>query len=292
MTNQNVSASVPVQFHKYCALGNDMLLIDPGSWDLALTPGNVQRICDRHFGVGADGICHGPLSESAPYAMRYFNPDGSEAERSGNGLRTFARYLRDCGYVEVDAFEIAMDDKVFPVEFLDRQDGRIRIGMGRARFFSYEIPATGQQRELIDEEITIDKSTIRITCVNVGNPHCVILVDEIELPLVMSMSKRIENHVLFPPRINVQWFKVLSHGEIAIEIWERGAGYTLSSGSSACAAACAAIARGLCRSPVTVRMKGGSAVVVVDKAWNIKLTGRVRAIASGSFSSEFLAELE
>jgi diaminopimelate epimerase len=278
-------------FFKYHALGNDMVVIDPARFAAELTPEAVRRICRRHFGLGADGICFGPLpGEGPPLAMRFFNPDGSEAEKSGNGLRIFARYLWDAGYVTDRAFNISIHGETIPTKILDASATTLAIQVGRLDFASPHLPVTGPPRELLDEPARFGDATFAITAVSVGNPHCVIFVDgEADLAVMARyFGPRIETDAIFPQRTNVQFVRVVDAHTLEIEIRERGAGYTLASGTSACATAGAALKTGRCRSPVTVRMAGGEATVAVDEAGRVTLTGSVAAVGSGQFAAEFV----
>jgi len=273
-------------------MGNDMLVIDPHDIDFELTSHNAQCICDRHFGIGADGICYGPLTESQPFDMQFFNPDGTQSGKSGNGLRIFARYLCDALYVTDKHFQISIEGQMSDVNVLDESYMTFKMSMGQATFQSDHIPSTGISRDMINEKLTIDDNNYQITCVNVGNPHCVLFTDNLSTQQVKALGAQLEVHPMFPERTNVQWVQVIDKHHIRIEIWERGAGYTLASGTSACATASASIANGFCESPVTVEMAGGTAIVDVDIAWNIHLTGTVQSIASGTFSADFLANLD
>lgn len=267
-----------MQFHKYQALGNDMIVIDPAAFDLPLTPSRIQLICDRHLGVGADGICYGPLPKSDyPLTMRFFNPDGSEAEKSGNGLRIFARYVRDRGYTNRLEFTIAISNEVIPVTILDKAGQQFTLGMGPLSF------AFVEQACLFDEEEVV------ATAVSIGNPHCIIFTDD--LTVIRKLGPLIENAPQFPNRTNVQLVRVADQHTVDIEIWERGAGYTLASGSSASAAAGAAIKTSRCTSPVTVRMAGGSVWVEINDDWQVVLTGAVAAVYQGNFAYDFLEQL-
>lgn len=284
--------SNPTHFHRYTAMGNDMLVIDPLCYSINLTTKNVQKICNRHFGIGADGICYGPLNDSQPFEMKFFNPDGTEAEKSGNGLRIFARYLRDADYVTKSEFDIRIANQVSHVKISDTTKNTFQISMGQATFQNDNIPAIGEVRKIVHEPLSIDDTHFRITCVNVGNPHCVIFTDCLDMATVKHWGAILEIHPMFPQRTNVQWVRIKDEHTIQIEIWERGAGYTLASGTSACATACASIVNGYCRSPITVKMAGGEAIVKVDSDWNLELAGSVQSIARGYFSSDFISILE
>lgn len=276
----------PYGFHKYQAMGNDMIVLDPATFTPALTATAVQRICDRHFGLGADGICYGPLSDSAIPAMRFFNPDGTEAEKSGNGLRIFARYVWEQGYVTGRVFQIGIGDSVIPVHVQDETANTISMGMGRLAFDSAAIPMAGAARDVVDETITVAGGAYLATGVNIGNPHCVIFGQMVTAAAVQQHGPAIEIAPLFPNRINIQFAEVVDRHTIHIEIWERGAGYTLASGTSSCAAAGAAVRSGRCDSPVTVHMAGGTAQVAIDSRWHATLTGTVEAVAQGELSPD------
>jgi len=269
-----------------------MLVMDPRHISFELTPNNIRKICHRNFGIGADGICFGPLTDDEPFSMRFYNPDGSEAGKSGNGLRIFARYLCDAEYVTEPSFGISIAGQVSDVTVLDDTYQSFQIGMGQATFASDKIPMTGAQREVINETLIYADVTYHITAINVGNPHCVMFTDELSAEIVKRVGAELEYHPAFPERTNVQWVKIIDQHTIRIEIWERGAGYTLASGTSSCATACASIANGFCESPVTVYMAGGDAVVDIDDDWHISLTGTVQSIANGCFTPDFLATLD
>jgi diaminopimelate epimerase len=286
----------PARFHKYQALGNDMVVLDPATFARLLTPELIRRICHRHFGLGADGICYGPLPSLSPPQMRFFNPDGSEAEKSGNGLRIFARYLWDQGYVTGRQYEIGINQETIAVRVEDDAAQTITTAIGRLSFHSADIPVAGRPRQVIDEPITVEADgqeySYHFTAVSVGNPHCVIFVPELSTAEVKRLGPILETTPLFPRRSNVQFARPVDRHTIEIEIWERGAGYTLASGTSASAAAGAAIRTGRCRSPVEVHMAGGAVRVAIDDDWQVTLTGRVAAVCDGQFAPDFWREAE
>ncbi|MDX1522290.1 MAG: diaminopimelate epimerase, partial [Anaerolineae bacterium] len=280
---------MPAHFYKYQALGNDMVVLDPASFTLPLPPPAIRLICDRHLGLGADGICYGPLPEHDWPTMRFFNPDGSESGKSGNGLRVFARYVWEQGLVGGGSvFEIGIQQEVIRVRLVDAAARLISTTMGRLSFNSDLIPMTGPVRQVVEEMVQINGDPYRLTAASIGNPHAVLFVEEVSPEVVREIGPRLETAPLFPQRTNVQLVQVLDRHTIKIEIWERGAGYTLASGSSACATAGAAIKTGRCRSPVEVRMAGGAATVEVDPAWHVTLTGPVEAVCRGEFAPELV----
>ncbi len=275
-----------MKYSKYHALGNDYLVIAPENLGFELTPEKVERICHRNFGVGSDGILFGPLSsKDSRFALRIFNPDGSEAEKSGNGLRIFSRYLWDkhlVGEEEFDVETLGGRVKACVAEF-----GRsVRVEMGYVNFQSEKVPVTGQPREVIQESITVENQTFTFCAATIGNPHCVILLPEVTPDIAKKYGSLLEVHPYFPNRTNVQFMKVLDRNNIQLEIWERGAGYTLASGSSSSAAAAVAHRLDLCDSSITVHMQGGLIAIEISDEFLVTMTGSVTKVAEGIFSTE------
>ncbi|MGO8990960.1 MAG: diaminopimelate epimerase [bacterium] len=275
-----------MKFYKYHALGNDYMVLDPRDQPLDLAADQIRAICNRHYGVGSDGILLGPLpSAKAPFLLRIFNPDGSEAEKSGNGIRIFCRYLWD--HKLVDRRPFRLETKGGLVRCLVLDDGkRVQVEMGRVSFWSKDIPVLGEPREVLDEPITIGEETFRFSGATIGNPHCVIPVQDLSPELAKKYGPSLEIHPLFPNRTNVQFLKVLNQNNIQIEIWERGAGYTSASGSSSSAAAAVARKLGLCDSQITVHMPGGEISISIDEDFGIVMAGPVTRIAEGKLSDE------
>jgi diaminopimelate epimerase len=264
----------PFDFVRSHGLGNDYLVMDP---DFELTPARVRLICDRHHGVGADGILLVGRHPAADFAVRIFNPDGSEAEKSGNGLRIFARYLVDHGYTTQRAFRVHTPGGVVRVHLGD--DG-VRVEMGRA---------------VIDRQVTeleVDRQRWAVTVVSVGNPHCVAIVSDLRAVDLARLGPLFENHPAFPHRTNVQFAQVVDRGHVRALIWERGAGHTLASGSSSCAVATACFDKGLVDGRVRVQMEGGDLTIELDRELNLVMTGPVEEICTGRFSAEFRRRLE
>ena len=279
---------MPVKFYKYHGLGNDYIVIDPRETALSLTPASIRLICDRNFGVGSDGILYGPEIEDGRIRLRIYNPDGSEAEKSGNGIRIFARYLFESGSVPEKRFPVDTKGGTIEIEILNDRADMVRVNMGACTFDSGAIPVAGTRREVVDEPIDIGGEFFRMTCVGIGNPHCVIPMDGLSRERALELGPAVERHALFPNRINMQLMRVTDRTAIRIEIWERGAGYTLASGSSSCAAACAARKLGLVDDAITVSMPGGELRIDAGDENNIYLTGAVAGVARGEFSREFI----
>ncbi|HEX7469352.1 MAG TPA: diaminopimelate epimerase [Verrucomicrobiae bacterium] len=275
-----------MKFWKYHALGNDYLVLDPKDLPAPLTTAQVKTICHRNFGVGSDGILLGPLpSKKAPFALRIYNPDGSEAEKSGNGLRIFSRYLWDRKLVGQDEFAIETPGGLVKSTVFD--GGKmVRVEMGKVSFWSDKIPVTGPRREVINEKISVGGKAFTFCAATVGNPHCVLPLPEISAKLAHEFGPLLETHKNFPNRTNVQFLKVLDRQNIQIEIWERGAGYTLASGSSSSAAAAVAHKLGLCDRKVTVHMPGGKLAIEIGNDFDILMTGPVTKVSEGVISPE------
>jgi len=275
-----------MKFAKYHALGNDYLVIDPQDLSAPLTAEQIQAICHRNFGVGSDGVLLGPAPSSrVRFALRIFNPDGSEAEKSGNGLRIFARYLWDRKLVGTEEFAVETAGGTVGCTVLD--DGRrVRVEMGRVSFWSDAIPVAGPRREVLNEPLQVGDRTFTFCAAGIGNPHCVVSLPEITPELAKHYGPLIETHPSFPRRTNVQFLKVLDRANLRIEIWERGAGYTLASGSSSSAAAAVAHKLGLCDRSLTVHMPGGKLGIEIGADFSIVMTGPVTKVAEGVLADE------
>lgn len=285
-----------IPFVKSHGLGNDYLVIREADLDRPLSADAVRRICDRNRGVGSDGILLMVPSDRADFGVRIFNPDGSEAEKSGNGLRIFAKYLWDHGHAKADTFTVDTLGGVVACR-CHVHDGRVdsvTVEMGTATFAAGAIPMTAVSGDAVAVPLDLpDGARLTITAVSVGNPHCVIFVDRLDIEQCRQVGPVIERHPAFPQRINVQFARAVARDAIEILIWERGAGYTLASGSSSCAAAAAAVRTGRCdHGRVRVSMPGGELFVEVRRDWSLRLEGPVEEVCSGTLSAEFVARLD
>ena len=280
-----------IPFAKGHGLGNDYLVMNEADLPYPLTEGAIVRICDRNWGVGSDGILLVVPSSRADFGVRILNPDGSEAEKSGNGLRILAKYLWDHGLAGQDVFTVETLGGIVECR-CHVQNGRmnfVTVEMGMATFQAPEIPMAGVDGEAVAVPLQLpDRPTLTVTAVSVGNPHCVVFVDRLDEGECRRLGPLIERHSAFPSRTNVQFAKVLGRDAVEILIWERGAGYTLASGSSSCGVAAAAVRNGLCdHGPVTIRMPGGVLVVEVHPDWSLRLAGAVEEVCNGTLTAEF-----
>jgi diaminopimelate epimerase len=279
-----------MRFAKYHALGNDYLVFEGKAVGDLLSPATVRRICDRHRGVGSDGILvRGECDADGRFPLRILNPDGSEAEKSGNGLRIFARYLWDLGAVTERPFEALTPGGVVTCQVLP--GGRsVTVEMGRVSFSSADIPVTGPPREVLRETLDVAGRPIEFSAATVGNPHCVVLCDRATEAEARALGPLLETDGRFPNRTNVQFVQVLDRRNIRVEVWERGAGYTLASGSSACAASAVVWRLGLCDASVTVHMPGGELGVEVREDFTVRMSGPVTKVFEGELAGEALGD--
>jgi diaminopimelate epimerase len=281
-----------IPFVKGHGLGNDYLVIDERDLPGPLSARAITKICDRHHGVGSDGILVRVSSGRADFGLRIFNPDGSEAEKSGNGLRIFAKYLWDHGHAKRETFTVDTRGGVVECQ-LHAQQGRVNfvtVEMGRATFRPDEIPMRASVAEAVGVPLALpDGARLQVTAVSVGNPHCVVFVERLDEQACRQLGPQIETHAAFPHRTNVQFARAAARDELDILIWERGAGFTLASGSSSCGAAAAAVRQGLCdHGRVLVRMPGGELAVHVRPDWSLRLEGPVEETCTGTLSREFV----
>ncbi|HEX2685343.1 MAG TPA: diaminopimelate epimerase [Kofleriaceae bacterium] len=285
----------PHQFVRSHGAGNDYLVVDGARLGFALTAERIRRICDRHTGVGSDGI----LELTAPppdfdAAVRIHNPDGSEAEKSGNGVRIFAKFCLDHGYVAGDRpIRIHTLGGAVEATLVAREQNRtvLRVAMGRVSFRCADLPMTTVEAEWVQRPLEVGDRAFTATCLSVGNPHAVLLDAPFDEATARTYGPLVENHPLFPRRTNVQLVQPVDRSTVKALIWERGAGWTLSSGSSACAVAAACVRAGLTDRAVTVVMPGGTLEVQVHEDWRIEQTGFAQEVAIGQLGKDLLADL-
>jgi diaminopimelate epimerase len=274
------------------ALGNDYLVVDAAALPWALTPAAIRAICDRHRGLGSDGILVARL-ERGEIELRIHNPDGSEAEKSGNGLRIFGAWLHGLGKVGSEPFRVALarDEVTMQVEEAGDPDLQIVVEMGHARFegravgFDDDGEVLGAEVELADGEIAA------VHTVSLANPHCVVFVEELERGDFLRRAPQLAVHRAFSAGTNVQFARAVGPAALEAWIWERGAGETLASGSSACAVAAAATRLRLVTSPeLEVRMPGGTVEVHVDEEYAVRLRGPARIVYVADVADGVAAE--
>ena len=279
-----------MKFSKYHALGNDYLVLDPTNCPNVPSNEDIVKICHRNFGLGSDGILFGPeKSEVADFKLRIFNPDASEAEKSGNGLRIFSRYLFDTKKVE--------ENREFTVETLGgvvkstvlKSGNFIKVEMGKVSFDCKKIPVLKDCEEAVNCDVEISGKTYKFCAATIGNPHCVLRVEKATPQIAHTLGPILENMTsLFPNRTNVQFLEIIDRKNIKIEIWERGAGYTLASGSSSTAAGARKL--GLVDEKITVHMPGGEIFIEIAPDFSVIMSGSVVKVGVYDMSKDVLMQ--
>ncbi len=286
-----------MRFFKGHGLGNDYVALEMDGLPFDLTPPAVRLLCDRHTGVGSDGILGRTGSTAAEFGVRIFNPDGSEAEKSGNGLRIFAAYLLENGAVQVGApFTVETPGGVVTILVRGASEEGVldvEVEMGTAAFRSEAVGMTGPDRDTDAEVLELPAGDrMDVTAVSIGNPHCVVFEDVVDEEDMRRRAPQISTHASFSRGTNVQFARVVGAGAVEAWVWERGAGETTASGSSACAVAAAAVRRGLVTErEVEVRMPGGTLHVTVREDWGLVLRGPVEGVYGGTLAEGMVRRL-
>lgn len=267
--------------------GNDYVYVDCFRAPMPPDPAGLSRaISDRHFGVGSDGLILICPSEKADARMRMFNADGSEAEMCGNGIRCVAKFLYDHGLVRKPALTVETARGVLTLE-LEVQDGRVhqvRVDMGEPIFEAARIPTTLSGNPPINVPLTVAEHTLEVTCLSMGNPHCVAFVTSTDDALVLGLGPKIEHHAAFPRRTNAEFVRVNGPEEVTVRVWERGSGETLACGTGACAAAVAGVLTGRTKRRVTAHLPGGDLRLAWSESNNhVYLTGPAVEVFSGDW---------
>ncbi|MDW5500838.1 diaminopimelate epimerase [Pseudomonas lundensis] len=267
----------PLLFHKYHGLGNDYLVCHR-SVATQLTNEQIRILCHRHYGIGSDGLLI-DSGDSINPTLRIINPDGSEAEKSGNGLRIYARYLFDIGRVNHLPFWVHTAGGDVRCQ-VNEDKHQVQVDMGRANFNPASLPALVDLPEALNYPLSLAEETLSVSLVSMGNPHCVVPVTRLDLAQVHRLGPQIEHHPLFPKRTNVQLVEVIDRNTLHIGIWERGAGFTMASGSSSCAAASVMRKMNQVNDKVTVHMPGGQLQISFSSDFQVTMLGPVHKIAS------------
>jgi diaminopimelate epimerase len=277
-----------MKFTKMHGAGNDYVYVDGFSETVDDPAALAIAVSDRHFGIGGDGLILILPSTEADVRMRIFNSDGSEAEMCGNGLRCVAKYAYDHGLVDTLAITVETGAGLLPVEMFVNAAGRVdrvRVNLGQPRLTRGELPMTGPGNErVIDRELTVLDRTFRITCVSMGNPHCVIFVDDVATFPVATYGPAIEHHPLFPRRTNVEFVEVLSPAEVRQRTWERGAGETLACGTGAAAVTVAGLLTGRTGNHLLNHLPGGDLELAWDSTGVVFMTGPATEVFSGEYA--------
>ena len=276
-----------LEFTKMHGAGNDYVVLDGVTRTLPPIEPIAARLADRHFGVGCDQILVIRPSESADFRMDIYNTDGSRAEMCGNGLRAFYRYLRDRGLTQKD--EIAVETLGGIVRPRGLADGRVRVDMGPPSLPPAKIPTRLGPADgpVLDVPVDAGGARVVVSSVGMGNPHCILFVDDVETAPVVELGPRLEHHAAFPNRTNVEFVQVVARDRLRQRTWERGVGETLACGSGACAVAVAAILRGVCDRRIAIELRGGT----LELEWaggdgHVFMTGPAEEVFTGRFPLE------
>lgn len=272
-----------IPFTKMQGIGNDFVMIDTlqtdlGSQDLASL---AKAMNDRRFGIGGDGLILLERGHEAPFKMRMFNPDGSESEMCGNGIRCFARLLKGHRHLAEDSVTVETGAGILHLELID--GGKVTVEMGRARLTRGEIGMQGPPDEKFIEQ-PVEKGLLG-TAVSMGNPHLVIFVDDVEAIDLKAEGQRLEHFPLFPNRTNVHFIQVLSRTSLLQRTWERGAGATLACGTGACASGVAAFITGRSEPNVEIKLPGGILQLAIDEDLRVRMTGPAETVFEGTWSN-------
>lgn len=271
------------EFTKVQGLGNDFIIIEDLEEKFDFKADLIARLCNRRFGIGADGVMIVRLSQKGNFVMLFYNPDGSQAEMCGNGIRCFAKYLYDRKLTDKEniTVETLAGLKEVALIFENQEVVGAKVSMGKPSFGPKEIPVLLDSQEVVNKEVDTGKGKVKLTCLSMGNPHAVLFVDDVFDAPVESLGPAIENLPIFPNRTNVEFAQVLSQGNIKLRVWERGAGETLACGTGACAAAVAACRNGLVERKVKVDLLGGEAEVEWSNEDEVYLIGPAKEVFTG-----------
>lgn len=277
-----------IEFTKYHGLGNDFILIDNrSSLTPVITPEKAVKLCDRHFGIGADGVIFAlPGQKGTDYTMRIFNSDGSEPEMCGNGIRCLGVFLTELEGINrtKDFYTIHTLAGVITPQLTD--DGQVKVDMGSPRLLAQEIPTTlaATDSKVINLPLEVADKTWNVTCVSMGNPHCITFVDDVAAIPLETIGPKFEHHSAFPQRINAEFIEIVNRNYLKMRVWERGAGITLACGTGACASLVAGVLNDKCDRTATIELPGGCLEIEWSEADNkIYMTGPAERVFTGKF---------
>lgn len=276
-----------MQFIKMHGAGNDYVYVDGFREEIPGDVGELARaISDRHTGVGGDGLVLIIPSERAPVRMRMFNADGSEAEMCGNAIRCVAKYAIEQGLADGDEFPIETGAGLLTVAIVEKLGNRVeqvRVNMGPPILAASKVPTTLPGEPPLNEPLTVGNEMLEVTCVSMGNPHCVTFVEEITDAHVLTLGPKIEKHPAFPNRVNVEFIRVLSPDAFEMRVWERGSGETMACGTGACAAAVAGAMTGRTGRQVRAHLRGGDLLLDWTESGDVLMTGPAVEVFRGEW---------
>ncbi|KPQ36483.1 MAG: diaminopimelate epimerase DapF [Phormidesmis priestleyi Ana] len=292
-----------LSFSKYHGLGNDFILVDNRtSREPLVTPAQAVALCDRNFGIGADGVIFVlPATADTDYTMRIYNSDGSEPEMCGNGIRCLAKFIADLEAKESQIIEGQTENQprslphTYSIHTLAgtirpelRPDGQVKVDMGEPGLLAQEIPTTlaPDNEKVIDKTLEVAGRSWQVSCVSMGNPHCITFVEDVEAVPLHEVGPKFENHEAFPARINTEFVEVVRPDYLKMKVWERGAGPTLACGTGTCALVVAAVLNQKCDRQVTVELPGGNLEIEWASSNRVYMTGPATLVFSGDVNVE------
>jgi diaminopimelate epimerase len=280
---------VNLRFTKMHGCGNDFIVVDDVANEWDFDEEAVQLLCDRHFGIGADGLIlvRNASDPEGDFFMLYMNADGSLAEMCGNGVRVFAKYLDDAGRVNGDTIAVQTLGGIKRIDILRDEKGAFslaRVDMGTPVLDAADIPTTLPCDPVVDALVTTDAGDVRVTCVSMGNPHAIVWVDDVDSAPVTTTGPLVEAAPVFPRKTNVEFAQVVDSGRIRLRVWERGVGETLACGTGACATLVAAALTGRTGRSATIELPGGDLEIEWDEDGRVRMTGPAETVFTGVWS--------
>jgi diaminopimelate epimerase len=277
-----------IEFTKYQGLGNDFILIDNrSSSEPLLTPEAAVELCDRHFGIGADGVIFAlPGQEGTDYTMRIFNSDGSEPEMCGNGIRCLAKFIADLEGRSTESLRYRIHTLAGVITPQLRHDGQVTVDMGVPRLLAQEIPTTltAAEEKVINQPLAVGGKSWNVTCVSMGNPHCITFVEDVAAIPLAEIGPQFEHHAVFPQRTNTEFIQVVNRNYLKMLVWERGAGATMACGTGACAALVAGVLTLNCDRQATVELPGGPLEIQWSEVeQRVYMTGPATKVFTGTW---------
>lgn len=275
------------KFTKMQGCGNDYIYFNCFDQNINNPEGLSVRLSDRHFGIGGDGVILVCPSDVADAKMRMFNLDGSEGKMCGNGIRCVGKFLYDHNIVDQNKETVTVETlsgiKTLKVYKQDNEVKRLRVDMGKAELNSAKIPVATDKERVVNEPVIIDGQQFNITCVSMGNPHCVVFINDVEGLDIEKIGPKFEHDKLFPERVNTEFVRVINENTIKMRVWERGSGETWACGTGACAVAVAAVENGFCKKgeDITVQLKGGDLVINYTDD-TVYMTGAAERVFEGT----------
>lgn len=278
-----------MKFTKMQGIGNDYVYVNCLEEKVDHPEELAKLVSDRHFGIGSDGLILIKPSEVADFEMAMYNADGSRGEMCGNGIRCVAKYVYDRGLTDKThiSIETLAGIKYLELTVEKGQVSQVRVDMGEPELLAEKIPVISQQEKVIDVPITAGEKEYRMTCVSMGNPHCVVFMEDVEHLEIEKIGPLFENHELFPKRINTEFVKVIDRKTLQMRVWERGSGETLACGTGACATAVAAMLNDFCEEEVQIHLLGGDLTIEWNKESNhVFMTGPAEIVFDGEITCE------